>query len=405
MQLSVKYQRLLPHLNEKQKRLYLASEALDYGYGGITQVHLASGISRVTITRGVQELKNNVTPDSAGRIRKVGGGKKKTSEKQPGLLTALRTLVAPATKGDPMTHRIWTNKSTRVLAGELQKQGYIISHRLVADLLHQEGYSLQANKKTIEGGKHPDRDKQFTHINKGCRLFEAAGNPIISVDCKKKELLGNFKHNGKIWSPKGKPTEVNVYDFTSMGEGKAIPYGIYDIVKNSGFINVGQDHDTASFAVESIRRWWKEYGRSLYTDKKEILIVADGGGSNGVKNRLWKRELQKFANEEQLTVTVSHLPPGTSKWNKIEHRLFSYISINWQAKPLISMETVIELISSTTTKTGLTVHAVTDTNTYPIKIKVTDKEMKKLNIIPDEFHGEWNYTIKPKFPKKNANVN
>ncbi len=400
MGLAMKYQQFIPHLNEQQRRLYLASEAMSIEKGGITVVHKASGISRVTITRGIQELQGHrLLPQ--GRIRDVGGGRKKTIEKDPQLLTALKHIVSPTTKGDPMRIILWTDKSTRILAVELQEQGFPISHRLVRDLLLFLGYSLKANKKDIEGVSHPDRDAQFKHINQTCKTFEERKNPIISVDCKKKELIGNFKNNGREWQPKGQNTVVNVYDFKSLSDGKAVPYGVYDVLRNSGFVNVGVDHDTASFAVESIRRWWQTIGKKLYPERKELLITSDGGGSNGVKNRLWKRELQSLANETGLAITVNHLPPATSKWNKIEHRLFSFISINWRAKPLISLETIIELLNHTTTKEGLTVTAMVDQHTYPTKVKVSDEEFNSLNIVRDTFHGEWNYVIKP----QNVRVN
>jgi transposase len=400
MELAMKYKQFIPHLNEKQRRLYVASEAIAVGEGGITRIHKASGISRVTITRGIRELKGN-QPFPKDRIREAGGGRKKTIDKDPRLLTALEAIIAPATKGDPMRKILWTDKSTRTLAEILCKQGFAISHRLVRDLLLFLGFSLKANKKNIEGVSHPDRDAQFQHINQTCKTFEEQGNPIISVDCKKKELIGNFKNNGQEWLPKGQNTVVNVYDFKSLADGKAVPYGVYDVVKNAGFVNVGVDHDTASFAVESIRRWYQTIGKKLYPTQTELLITSDGGGSNGVKNRLWKKELQKLANETRLTITVTHLPPATSKWNKIEHRLFSFISINWRAKPLTSLETIIELLNHTTTKEGLTVTAIVDKNTYPTKIKVTNEEMESLNIIRNVFHGEWNYTIKP----QNVNLN
>lgn len=400
MGLAMKYQQFLPHLNEQQRRLYLASEALAVEKGGITLVHQASGVSRVTITRGIRELQGN-RPLPKGRIRNTGGGRKKTVEKEPQLLNALRTLVAPTTFGDPMRVILWTDKSTRILADALQQQGFTISHQLVRNLLLFLGFSLKAGKKSIEGQSHVDRNAQFNHINQTCKTFEEKGNPIISVDCKKKELIGNFKNNGREWQPKGQNTLVNVYDFKSLSDGKAVPYGIYDVIRNTGFVNVGVDHDTAVFAVESIRRWWNTIGKRLYPTQTRLLITSDGGGSNGVKNRLWKKELQQLANETNLSITVNHLPPATSKWNKIEHRLFSFISINWRAKPLFSLETIIELINHTTTREGLTVTAIVDKNSYPTKVKVTDEEFNALNIIRDSFHGEWNYTIEPQDVKVN----
>ena len=289
----------------------------------------------------------------------------------------------------------WTTKSLANLVDGLLAQNHNIKKSALADVLASLGFSLKANKKNIEGVSHPDRDLQFRHIAATCATFEKKGDPIISVDCKKKELIGTFKNNGREWQPKGKDTIVNVYDFKNLSDGKAAPYGVYDTIKNIGFVNVGVDHDTASFAVESIKRWWNTVGKVLYTDSQELLITSDGGGSNGVRNRLWKKELQKLSNETRLAITVTHLPPATSKWNKIEHRLFSYISINWRARPLISLETIVELLSSTTTEQGLTVTATIDTNSYPTGIKVTDAEMNQLNITRDQFHGEWNYTIRP----------
>jgi hypothetical protein len=305
----------------------------------------------------------------------------------------LEDLLEP--KGDPMSLVRWTTKSLAHLVGALGKKNHTIKKSALANLLRREGFSLKANKKNIEGVSHPDRDLQFQHIKKTCKTFASKGSPIISVDCKKKELIGNFKNNGKEWQPKGKNTTVNVYDFKNLSDGRACPYGVYDTIRNAGFVNVGIDHDTAAFAVESIRRWWHMVGEKLYPKKKEILITSDGGGSNGVRNRLWKKELQQFSNETGLAVTVAHLPPATSKWNKIEHRLFSFISINWRAKPLTSLETIIELLSHTKTAEGLRVTAVVDKHSYPLGVKVTDEEMEKLHIIRHVFHGDWNYTIKP----------
>ncbi len=388
------YAILKKELNERQWRWFLATEAEKLGYGGVSIVARLSGSDRETISRGKQELAVGTMQE---RIRKPGGGRKKLTEKDPTLLRDLEALVEP--KGDPMRLVQWTTKSLQTLVLSLASSGHSIKKSALAQLLASLGYSLKANKKNIEGASHPDRDEQFKKINATCKRFEAEGNPIISVDCKKKELIGNFKNEGKEWQPKGHNTIVNVYDFRSLADGKAIPYGIYDTIQNAGFVNVGVDHETAAFAVESIRRWWELVGKKLYPEKKELLITSDGGGSNGVKNRLWKKELQRLANQTGLSITVCHLPPATSKWNKIEHRLFSYISINWRAKPLTSLETIIELISHTTTKEGLTVTAIVDTNSYPTGIKVTDAEMKTLNLLRDSFHGEWNYTIKPEVPK------
>lgn len=388
------YAILKKELNERQWRWFLATEAEKLGYGGVSIVARLSGSDRETISRGKQELAVGTMQE---RIRKPGGGRKKLTEKDLTLLRDLEALVEP--KGDPMRLVQWTIKSLQTLVLSLASSGHSIKKSALAQLLASLGYSLKANKKNIEGASHPDRDEQFKKINATCKRFEAQGNPIISVDCKKKELIGNFKNEGQEWQPKGHNTIVNVYDFRSLADGKAIPYGIYDTIQNAGFVNVGVDHETAAFAVESIRRWWELVGKKLYPEKKELLITSDGGGSNGVKNRLWKKELQRLANQTGLSITVCHLPPATSKWNKIEHRLFSYISINWRAKPLTSLETIIELISHTTTKEGLTVTAIVDTNSYPTGIKVTDAEMKTLNLLRDSFHGEWNYTIKPEAPK------
>jgi transposase len=386
------YQALRKELNELQWRLFLGTEALKIGYGGISQVAARSGAAWKTVQRGVKEVKGDL-PRAQGRIRKAGGGRKKAILTDPRLLRDLEELAEP--KGDPMSFVRWTTHSVAHLVTELGKQGHTIQKSALAQLLHELGYSLKANKKTIEGKSHPDRDQQFRHINAQCKHFEKKKLPVISVDCKKKELLGMFKNQGREWQPKGEQTQVWVYDYRSLADGKAIPYGVYDLVHNVGFVNVGIDHETAQFAVESIRRWWKEWGRRLYPQAQELLITADGGGSNGVRNRLWKKALQELCNEEGLTIRVAHYPPATSKWNKIEHRLFSYISINWRARPLTSVETVIELISHTRTKEGLEVIAVKDANSYPTGISVTDAELDTLNIVKDSFHGEWNYTIKP----------
>lgn len=380
-------------LNERDRRLYFASEALKRGHGGISHIQRLSGVSRVTIARGVLELENDSMVKD--RIRKIGGGRKKATTIYPHIKQELSLLTHA--KGDPMKRLLWTTKSIVKLAEELRKKTYTLHPVTIMHILHQMGYSLKPNKKNIEGESHADRDLQFEHINKQCDLFEENKNPIISIDCKKKEKLGNFKNNGREWTQKGKENEaqVNAYDFTSLAQGNVAPYGIYDVLKKKGFVNVGIDHDTAAFAVESIRRWWEQYGKSLYPDATEILITADGGGSNGVRNRLFKRELQKLVNEINISITLCHYPPATSKWNIIEHQLFSFISINWRAKPLTSLAVVLELISHTTTKSGLTVTAMADTNTYPTKIKVSDTEMEQLNIHRDDFHGEWNYTMKP----------
>lgn len=386
-----KYQQMRTLLNEKQWRQYLALEAKERG--SVSLVAQEAGVSSTTIRRGVREVEAGEGYTPGDRQREKGGGRKKESEKDATLLSDLEDLLEP--KGDPMSLLKWTSKSVAHLRGALQAMGHTIADTALRDVLLSLGYSLRANKKNVEGNSHEDRDAQFAHIKERCEQFEQAGNPIISVDCKKKELLGTFKNNGREWQAKGEQTSVNVYDFLSLADGKAIPYGVYDLVHNRGFVNVGIDHDTAEFAVESIRRWWHELGKVLYPGKSQLLITADGGGSNGVRNRLWKQQLQKLANEEHLTITVAHYPPATSKWNKIEHRLFSFISINWRAKPLTSLEVVLELISHTTTTEGLTVTAVKDSQTYPTGLKVTDEDMARLHLLRDAFHGEWNYTIKP----------
>ncbi len=386
-----KYKRMKSLLNEKQWRQYLAFEAKVFGR--ILPIALAAKVSRNTVKKGISEVESGDLYSPGARIRAKGGGAKSLSETDSTLVSDLESLADP--KGDPESLLRWTTKSLAHLVDALSNNGHTIKKSALYNLLSSLGFSLKSNKKNIEGISHIDRDAQFVHISESCKAFETAKNPIISVDCKKKELIGNFKNNGLEWSPKGQNTTVNVYDFKSLSDGKAVPYGVYDIIKNAGFVNVGVDHDTAAFAVESIRRWWNDVGVKLYPAKTELLITSDGGGSNGVRNRLWKRELQKLVNETNISITVNHLPPATSKWNKIEHRLFSFISINWRAKPLASLETIIELLNHTTTKEGLTVKARVDKNIYPIKIKVTDNEMEQLNIQRDSFHPEWNYTIRP----------
>jgi len=385
------YQEMRALLNEKQWRQYLAMEAQQRG--SVAEVAMEAGASRNTVKRGLHELETGECYRPGERLRQTGGGRKKAVEQDATLQADLESLLDP--KGDPMSLVRWTTKSLAQLVKALEALGHQIKKSALAELLHDLGFSLRANKKNIEGVSHPDRDAQFHHIKGQYQAFEQQGNPIISVDCKKKELIGNFKNNGSTWQAKGAQTEVNVYDFLSLADGKAIPYGVYDLVHNQGFVNVGLDHDTAEFAVESIRRWWQRSGKAFYPDKKHLLITADGGGSNGVRNRLWKKKLQELANEEQLSITVAHYPPATSKWNTIEHRLFSFISINWRAKPLTSLEVVLELISHTTTNEGLTVMALKDSNPYPTGLKVTDDELAALNLLCDPFHGEWNYTIKP----------
>lgn len=386
-----KYEQMRQMLNEKQWRHFLALEAQERG--SVMQVAQEATVSHNTILRGLRELEAGERYSPGDRQRKAGGGRKQATDKDVSLLPDLESLLEP--KGDPMSLLKWTTKSVAHLKGALEQMGHEVAETTIRQVLHALGYSLRANKKNIEGSSHSDRDEQFAHIKGKCQQFEQAGNPIISVDCKKKELIGQFKNNGEEWQAKGEHTEVSVYDFLSLSDGKAIPYGVYDLVANRGFVNVGIDHDTAEFAVESIRRWWGQWGRALYPGKKQLLITADGGGSNGVRNRLWKKALQELSNDEQLAITVAHYPPATSKWNKIEHRLFSFISINWRATPLTSLEVVLELISHTTTNEGLRVTAQMDSHEYPTGRKVTDDEVAALNLIREAFHGEWNYTILP----------
>jgi hypothetical protein len=379
-QLSIKLNTVLPHLNEKQRRLFLGAEAKALGWGGISKVAQATGVSRVTIYKALEEIQLH-SPVSE-RIRKPGAGRKGVEEHYPDLSKELESLVDPVTRGDPESPLRWTCKSTRQLATELARQGYRASHVTIAELLHDLDYSLQANAKTLEGSKHPDRDAQFNYINEEVKRFLKRGQPVISVDTKKKELVGNFKNPGREWQPKGAPEKVEVHDFASLESPKVIPYGIYDIGKNMGWINVGCDHDTASFAVASIRRWWLSMGKAIYPEAKDLMICADGGGSNGYRVRLWKVELQSFATETGFQITTCHFPPGTSKWNKIEHRLFSHISMNWRGRPLVSHEVIVKLIGKTSTQQGLRVKAKLDKRKYPTKIKVSDQEMKQIKLKP-----------------------
>ena len=386
--------------NEKQWRIYVALEAKKFGNGGISKVSRLARVSRTTIRKGVNEIEGGDTYRPGDRIRKRGGGRKKVADTDKTLLADLNLTLFP--KGDPMTRLLYTSKSGAKVKKALWEMGHVIADTTIRRILLSLHYSLKPNKKNIEGKTHPDREEQVAHINAQCKLVEQENNPILSIDCKKKEQIGNCKNNGREWVKRGKPgreqeneTQVNAYDFRSLAEGLAIPYGIYDRLEKHGFVNVGLDHDTAAFAVESLRRWWKEQGGKLYPHAGGILITADGGGSNGVRNRLFKRELQKLVNGIKIPITLCHFPPVTSKWNVIEHQLFSFISINWRAKPLTSLAVILELISHTTTKSGLTVTAMADTNTYPTKINVSDREMEQLNIQRDDFHGEWNYTISP----------
>lgn len=382
-------------LNERTRRLVAASEAVAIGWGGISAVSRATGLSRKAISQGIKELQKGGGA-SEGRLRRKGGGRKKTVTKDPSLSKDLERLVEPMTRGDPESPLRWTCKSVRKLAQELQQMGHQISYQLVSELLHELGYSLQANRKTREGGEHPDRNAQFEHLNATVQAYLAAGDPVVSVDAKKKELVGDFKNGGREWHPQGEPEQVRVYDFPISGLGRATPYGIYDLARNAGWVNVGIDHNTAAFAVESLRRWWNAAGHQQYPQAKRLLISADGGGSNGSRVRLWKWELQQLADETGLAITVCHLPPGTSKWNKIEHRLFAWISQNWRGRPLTSYAVILKLIAATTTKAGLTVQCQLDTNRYPSGRKVSDKEMATISLLPEFFHGEWNYTIMPR---------
>jgi len=385
---------LEPFLDERLRRLYTAAEAKALGHGGVSAVARATGVSRRAIANGLKELAAPAA-SSVKRIRQPGGGRKRTVTKDATLLHDLEQLVEPLSRADVSALR-WTCKSLRKLADELNQQGHQVSHRLVAELLQELGYSLQANRKTREGVAHPDRNAQFEHINAEVQAYQSAGQPVISVDTKKKELIGNFKNGGRELRPKGDPETVRVHDFVIPELGKATPYGVYDVTHNLGWVNVGIDHDTASFAVESIRRWWRLMGQPRYPTAQRLLITADGGGSNGSRLRLWKIELQKLADETGLEIAVCHLPPGASKWNKIEHRLFSYISQNWRGKPLISHEVIVKLIAATTTKTGLKVRCDLDTQAYPTGIVVTDDELAQVNLKRNDFHGEWNYVISPR---------
>jgi len=375
----------------------LASEAKAIGYGGISQVSRISGVSRVTITQGMAEISSKgYQPQAQNRLRKKGGGRKKIETKKPEILEELDELLEPYTKGDPMNPLKWTSKSIRALEMELQRRGYKISDTTIAEMLKKQGYSLQANRKDLAiKPSHPDRDAQFKYINKTAIEQMEAGQPVISIDAKKKENIGNFKNNGVEYSRKRKPVKVLDHDFPVKELGKATPYGVYDIMKNAGFVNVGISSDTAEFAVESIKKWWYEMGRVAYPQAERIYITADSGGSNGVRVKLWKVKLQELSNELGLTLKVSHFPSGTSKWNKIEHRLFSFISKNWRGKPLISLAVIVNLIAATTTETGLTVKCVVDYNEYKKGIEVSEEELAKVNISKDDFHGEWNYSISP----------
>ena len=385
-------------LDERSRRLVVGAESLALARGGISVVSRATGISRPVIRQGIAELKN---PETAlrGRVRRAGGGRKRIAEQDPLVLRDLEKLVEPVTRGDPESPLRWTCKSVRRLAEELSQQGHEISYPVVAELLRELGYSLQANRKTKEGDSHPDRNAQFEYINRKVKRFLAGKQPVISVDTKKKELVGDFKNGGRELRPQGDPEKVRVHDFLIPELGRATPYGVYDLARNTGWVSVGVDHDTAAFAVESIRRWWQSMGQSVYPKTHRLLITADAGGSNGPRIRLWKVELQKLADETGLRIAVCHFPPGTSKWNKIEHRLCSFISKNWRGKPLISFEVIVNLIAATTTAKGLKVHAELDANSYPAGTKVPDKELAGVRLKPDVFHGDWNYEIHPSRPQ------
>jgi len=390
-----RYGRVAGTLDERGRRAVAASEALAQGRGGIAMVTRATGLSRKALSLGIKELRGVVPSAGPGRVRRPGGGRKRIAETDPEALVDLERLVEPTTRGDPESPLRWTCKSVRKLAAELRERGHRVSYQWVAEGLRGLRYSLQGNRKTREGGDDPDRDAQFAHINAAAAEYLAAGDPVISVDAKKKELVGDFKNGGREWRPQGQPEEVRVYDFKIPDLGRATPYGVYDLAANAGWVNVGLDRDTAAFAVESIRRWWESDGRARYPAAQRLLITADGGGSNGSRRRLWKWELQRLADETGLAISVRHFPPGTSKWNKIEHRLFSFITQNWRGQPLVSYAVILSLIAATTTAAGLTVASYLDTTTYPAGIKVTDAEMDTLRIERDTFHGEWNYTILP----------
>jgi hypothetical protein len=396
---------MAPVLNEQSRRRFVALEAQALGHGGVSLMARITGLARSTVYHGLFDIRHNASAP-LGRLRKEGGGRKTKASQDSMLLVDLKSLVAPVTRGDPMQPLLWTCRSLRNLVQELAKKGHAVCPTVVGDLLRGMGYSLQANSKTREGGKHIDRDAQFQYINTQAMTFLAANEPVISVDTKKKELVGNFKNNGREWRLKGTPELVNVHDFIDPKLSRAVPYGVYDINNNVGWVSVGTDHDTACFAVNAIRRWWRTMGKKRHPKAKCLMITADGGGSNGYRVRLWKVELQKLVNELKLPITVCHLPPGTSKWNKIEHRLFSFITINWRGKPLRSYRTIIQLIAATTTETGLKVRAELDENKYPKGVKVSDAQLAAVSLSRHSFHGDWNYTISPsrtKSPRRKTN--
>jgi len=400
-----KYRTMSAELDERARRMWAACEAKTLGYGGISAVARATGMGIETIRRGVEELgQPSARPDREGPrnprrvVRRPGGGRKPLAEHDPALVAALEALVDSTTRGDPMSPLRWTCKSTRILSEELGRQGRVVSHATVARMLQDLDYRLQANRKTLEGTSHPDRDAQFAHINEEVHAFQRRAQPVISVDTKKKELVGNFKNAGQEWRRSGSPRKVRGHDFEDEDLGKAIPYGVYEVTHNEGWVNVGTDHDTAEFAVQSIRQWWRQMGSKTYPEATELLITADSGGSNASRSRLWKRELQKLADEMGLRISVCHFPPGTSKWNKIEHRMFCHITKNWRGRPLESLETIVNLIANTTTQKGLKIQAALDSGQYPKGIKVKDKELAQVYLERDTFHGDWNYAILPRTP-------
>lgn len=398
-QIRQRYEKIRDSLNERARRLFVGNEALSYGFGGIAVVFRATGVAQRTIGAGIAELRRleeGWKPTWDGdRVRKPGGGRKKTTELDPTLMEDLRKLVEGATRGDPESPLLWTSRSQRNLVEELGKLGHATSMKMVSRLLKELGYSLQSNRKVLEGAQHPDRNAQFEHINERVRVQLESGNPAISVDAKKKELVGNYRNAGQELRPTGQPEQVAVYDFVDPELGKAAPYGVFDIAKNEAWVSVGINHDTAEFSVQTIRTWWQQMGKAVYPNATSLLITADGGGSNGYRLRLWKVELQNLVDEIGIPISVCHLPPGTSKWNKIEHRLFSFISQNWRGKPLITYQVIVSLIAATTTKAGLRVNCALDSNVYAAGKRITDKELANVNIVPDRFHGEWNYTIFP----------
>jgi hypothetical protein len=397
----VKFEALKPVMDERTRRLWAATEARAIGRGGITRVSQATGISQVTIRAGLSQLGQPPEPAATtSRVRRPGGGRKPLADHDPGLLPALESLVEPLTRGDPQSPLRWTCKSTAKLATELNARGHAVSPRTINTLLARLGYSLQSNRKTREGGNHPDRNAQFEYINAKAESFVKARQPVVSVDTKKKELVGDFKNGGREWRPKGQPEEVRVHDFIDPKLCKAIPYGVYDLAANLGWVSVGVDHDTAEFAVATLRRWWEQLGSGMYPGAKRLLVTADGGGSNGSRCRLWKLKLQEFADESGLRITVCHFPPGTSKWNKIEHRMFCHITQNWRGRPLMDLECVVNLIGSTTTEAGLEIRAELDEKAYPLGRVVTQERMESISIEADEYHGEWNYTIRPRARKR-----